>query len=97
LRRKIFALGRNFTLPKHPRPSDFEVEISEADVQVIFILTRRRYIFHRFVDRKDIIEFGRLSPDPQVAHAKQSGTGVYLAPEVRAMAFRLASEALRRT
>jgi hypothetical protein len=91
------ALGRNLTLPKHPRPADFEVEISEVYVQVIFIPTRSRYIFRRFVDRKDIIEFGPLSPDPLVAHTAHSGTGAYLAPEVRAMAFRLASEALTRT
>jgi hypothetical protein len=84
-------------LPRHPRPTDFEVQISEADIQVIFIPTGSRYIFHRFVDRKDIIEFGPLSPDPVVAHTAQSGTGAYLTPEVRAMAFRLASEALRRT
>jgi len=84
-------------LPKHPCPSDFEVQISEADIEVIFIPTRSRYIFRRFVDRKDIIEFGPLSPDPLVAHTAQSRTGVYLAPEVRAMAFRVASEALRRT
>ena len=84
-------------MPKHPRPADFEVEISEVDVQVIFIPTRSRYIFHSFVDRKDIIEFGLLSPDTLVAHATHSGTGAYLAPEVRAMAFRLASEAVRRT
>jgi hypothetical protein len=84
-------------LPKHPRPSDFQVQVFEADIEVIFIPTRSRYIFHRFVDRKDIIEFGPLSPDPLVTHTAQSGTGAYLAPEVRAMAFRLASEASRRT
>jgi hypothetical protein len=84
-------------LPKHPRPSDFEVQISEADIEVIFIPTRSRYIFRRFVDRKDIIEFGPLSPDPLIAHTARSGTGAYLAPEVRAMAFRLALQALSRT
>jgi hypothetical protein len=84
-------------LQKHPRPSDFEVQISEAYIQVIFIPTRSHYIFRRFLDHKDIIEFGLLSPDPQVAHTAQSGTGVYLAPEIRAMAFRLASEALSDT
>ena len=84
-------------MPKHPRPSDFEVQISDANIEVIFIPTHSRYIFHRFVDRKDIIEFGPLSPDPLVAHTAHSGTGAYLAPEVRAMAFRVASEALRRT
>jgi hypothetical protein len=82
-------------LQKHPHPSDFEVQISDAYIQVIFIPTRSHYIFRRYVDHKDTIEFGPLSPDPQVAHTAQSGTGAYLAPEVRAMAFRLASEALR--
>jgi hypothetical protein len=70
---------------------------SEAYIEVIFSPTRSYYIFRRFVDHKDIIEFGPLSPDPQVAHTAQSGTGAYLAPEVRALAFRLASEALSGT
>jgi hypothetical protein len=54
----------------------------------------------RLVDPVDIAEFGPLSPDPQIRHAERQsgekgGTGNYLSPEVRAIAFRLASEAAR--
>jgi hypothetical protein len=82
---------------KQPAESDFEVEISEAAVEVIFKPTSSHYTFSRFVVRKDILEFGPLSPDPRIWHAGRSGdTGNYLAPEVLATAFRLASEAARR-
>jgi hypothetical protein len=82
---------------KQPAESDFEVEVSEAAVEVIFKPTSSHYTFSRFVDRRDILEFGPLSPDPRIRHAGPSGgTGNYLPPEVGAMAFRLASEAARR-
>ena len=82
---------------KHPTVSDFEVRTSEVVVEVIFKPTASHYTFSRFVDHKDIREFGLLSPDPHVRHAGPGGnTGNYLAPEVRAMAFRLASETARR-
>jgi hypothetical protein len=82
---------------KHPKETEFEVKASETAIEVLFKPTSSHYTFSRFVDRKDILEFGPLSPDPHIAHARRSGnTGNYLAPEVLAMAFRLASEAVRR-
>jgi hypothetical protein len=97
----IVAVGNDAatepSLQKSPTESDFEVKPSEAAVEVIFNPTNSHYIFNRFVDQKDIVEFGPLSPDPRVRHAGPSrDTGAYLAPEVRAMAFRLALEAARR-
>jgi hypothetical protein len=83
---------------KHPIQSDFEVRISETAVEVIFKPTNSHYTFNRFANPKDVLEFGPLSPDPRIRHAGRRGdVGHYLAPEVRAMAFRLASEAVRRT
>jgi hypothetical protein len=82
---------------KHPSGFDFEVKTSEAAVEIIFKPTSSHYTFDRFIDHKDIVEFGPLSPDPRIRHTGPSGnTGAYLAPEVLAMAFRLASEAARR-
>jgi hypothetical protein len=82
---------------KHPTESDFEVRTSETDIEVFFRPTSSYYTFNRFVEHKDIVEFGPLSPDPRVRHTGRSGdTGPYRSPEIRAMAFRLASEAARR-
>jgi len=82
---------------RHPTVSDFEVNPSEAAIEVVFKPTSSHYIYTRFVEHKDIVEFGPLSPDPRVRHVGRSGdTGAYRSPEVRAMAFRLASEAAKR-
>jgi hypothetical protein len=82
---------------KHPTESDFEVNISEAAIEVIFKPTDSHYTYTRFIEHKDIVEFGPLSPDPRVRHAGRRGTtGAYRSPEVQAMAFRLASEAASR-
>jgi hypothetical protein len=81
---------------KHPTKKDFEVRISEAAVEVIFKPTNSHYTFNRFADPKDVSEFGPLSPDPHIRHAGRRGdVGNYLAPEVLAMAFRLALETAR--
>jgi hypothetical protein len=92
--------GRNSAILymiKHPTESDFEVRISEDAIEVIFKRTSSQFTYARFVEPKDIVEFGPLSPDPGVRHAGRSGdTGTYRSPEVRAMAFRLALEAARR-
>jgi hypothetical protein len=82
---------------KYPTESHFEVNVSEATIEVVFKPTSSHYIYTRLVEHKDIAEFGPLSPDPRVRHAGRSGdTGPYKSPEIRAMAFRLASEAARR-
>jgi hypothetical protein len=82
---------------KHPTKKDFEVRISETAVEVIFKPTNSHYTFNRFANPKDVVEFGPLSPDPRIRHAGRRGdVGNYLAPEVLAMAFRLALETVRR-
>jgi hypothetical protein len=81
---------------KHPTESDFEVEVSEAAIEVIFKPTRSHFTYTRFIEHKDIVEFGPLSPDPRVRHDGRY-TGTYRPPEVQAMAFRVASEAARRS
>jgi hypothetical protein len=80
-------------MAKHPVESEFEVIPSDGAVEVIFIPTSSRYTFSRLSNRRDIAEFGLLSPDPRIRH---SSTSNYTASEVRYMAFRLASEAARR-
>jgi hypothetical protein len=80
-----------------PTEFDFEVRTFEAAVEVIFKPTSSHYIYTRFVEHKDIVEFGPLSPDPRVRHAGRSDdTGPYRSPEIQAMAFRLASQAASR-
>ena len=81
------------TMAKHLVESEFEVIPSDGAVEVIFIPTRSHYTFSRLSNRRDIADFSLLSPDPRIRHAGQSRSG---APEVRYMAFRLASEAARR-
>lgn len=82
---------------KYPTETDFEVRTSETAVEVFFRPTFSYYTFNRFADRKDIAEFGPLSPDPRLRHASPSGdTGNYPATEVLAMAFRMALEAAMR-
>jgi hypothetical protein len=82
---------------KHPTESDFEVKSSEAVIEVLFKPTSSHYTFTRFIENKDIAEFGPLSPDPRIRRTGPSGdTGPYRSPEIRAMAFRLASDAARR-
>jgi hypothetical protein len=80
---------------KHPTESDFEVKTSEAAIEVIFKPTSSHFTYTRFIEHKDIIEFGPLSPDPRVRQGGRS-SGAYRSPEIRAMAFRLALEAARR-
>jgi hypothetical protein len=80
-------------MANHPVESEFEVMPSDGAVEVIFIPTSSHYTFNRLSNRRDIAEFGLLSPDPRIRHAGQSN---HTAPEVRYMAFRLASEAARR-
>jgi hypothetical protein len=90
--------GASAVPQKLPTKKDFEVRISETAVEVIFKPTNSHYTFNRFAHHKDVVEFGPLSPDPRIRHSgRRDDVGYYLAPEVQAMAFRLASEAVRRT
>jgi hypothetical protein len=92
-----FRFGGWNSVVKQPVESDFEIIPSDGAVEVIFIPTSCHYIFRRIANRHDVAEFGLLSPDPRVRHAERGHTtGNYTAPQIRGMAFRLASAAARR-
>lgn len=83
-------------MSRQPRETDFEITVSETQVAVLFWPTRSLYTFDRFASARDFDEFGPISPDPVVRHASRGGgTRNYLAPEVQAMAFRLAVAAVQ--
>jgi hypothetical protein len=73
---------------KKPNEKDFDVEINEGYVEVIFRPTKSHYSFAVLADRRG------LSQSPDVRHAKTGDTGEYMESEVRDMAFRLASRAI---
>jgi hypothetical protein len=84
-------------MARHLFESEFEVIPSDGAVEVIFIPTSSGYTFSRLSNRSDIFEFGLLSPDPRIRHTgSHTGSSNCTTPEVRYMAFRLASEAARR-
>jgi hypothetical protein len=81
---------------RQPVESDFKVEVLEDAIVVRFWPTRSVFTFNRFTSAKEIAEFGPVSPDPIEQHAsRHGGTRGYNAAEVRAMAFRLATEVAR--
>jgi hypothetical protein len=90
---KLRLPERRPSMTRHPTENQFQVRSSEAAVEVLFWPTGSRYTFERFADPRDIAEFGPLSPGPHVRHGRRGDTGNYLAPEVQAMAFRLALKA----
>ena len=78
---------------RHPIEANFYVDVSEADVEVIFAPTRSRYTYSRLVEA----DLGLLSPNPLVRHAGRNGdTGDYEPEEVQAMAYRVALATARR-
>jgi hypothetical protein len=79
---------------RQPVETDFKVEVLEDAIAVHFWPTRSVYTFARFTNERDIADFGPLSPDPAIQHASRiSGTRIYDAAEVQALAFRLATAA----
>jgi hypothetical protein len=81
---------------RRPVESEFKVEVFKDTVTAYFQPTRSLYTFARFTAERDVAEFGPVSPDPVIQHGSRgTGTGIYDAPEVLAMAFRLAAEAAR--
>jgi hypothetical protein len=77
---------------RHPIESNFYVNISENDVEVIFAPTRSRYNYSRLEASLDL-----LSPTAVVRHTGRTGdTGDYEAGEVQAMAYRVALATMRR-
>ena len=79
---------------KQPIEADFDVQVREGHVEVIFRPTESHISFGILVDPKDIARLGRLSRSANVRHAKTGDTGDYSASEVEAVAFRLASAAI---
>jgi hypothetical protein len=81
---------------RQPVEQDFQVEVSEDKITVRFWRTGSLYAFTRFTTERDIAEFGPVSPDAVVRHVSRvSGTRLYDAADVLAMAFRLATAAAR--
>jgi hypothetical protein len=77
---------------RHPIESNFYVNISESDVEVIFAPTRSRYNYSRLEASLDL-----LSPTAVVQHTGRTGdTGDYEPGEVQAMAYRVALATMRR-
>jgi hypothetical protein len=62
-------------MARHLVESEFEVIPSDGAVEVLFIPTSSHYTFSRLSNRRDIAEFGLLSPDPRVRHASSSNYG----------------------
>jgi hypothetical protein len=80
-------------MSRQPVKSDFKVEVLEDAIVVRFRPTRSVFTFSRFMSVREIAEFGPVSPDPIEQHAsRHGGTRGYNAAEVRAMAFRFATE-----
>jgi hypothetical protein len=74
--------------------ADFDVQVREGHVEVIFRPTHSYFTYGILVDRNDIDRFGPLSLRPDVRHAKTGDTGDYVSSDIEAMAFRLASAAI---
>jgi hypothetical protein len=79
---------------KHPTPSDFTVDVSEAHVSVVFKPSESHYSFGRLADPDDIARYGPLSRSPSVRHGATGDTGDYRPDEVEALAHTLAVKAI---
>jgi hypothetical protein len=79
---------------KHPTPSDFAVDVSEAHVSVAFRPSDSHYSFGRLADPDDIARHGPLSRSPSVRHGPTGDTGDYPPDEVAELAHTLAVKAI---
>jgi hypothetical protein len=79
---------------KHPTPSDFTVDVSEAHVSVVFKPTDSYYSFGRLADPDDIARYGPLSRSSIVRHGASGDTGDYPPDEVAELALTLAVKAI---
>jgi hypothetical protein len=81
-----------------PVENDFEISVSWDAVAVYFRPSGSLYTFRRILTRREIDEFGPLSPDPVVRHdSPRKGTNKYDAAAVLSMAFRLATAVVGRS
>jgi hypothetical protein len=79
---------------KHPTPSDFTVDVSEAHVSVVFNPSDSQYSFGRLADPDDIARYGPLSRSASVRHGATGGTDDYPSDEVAELALTLAVKAI---
>jgi hypothetical protein len=83
---------------RQPFESDFEISASWDAVAAYFRPSGSLYTFRRFLTRREIDEFGLLSPDAVVRHGSpRNGTNKYDAAAVLSMAFRLATAVVGRS
>jgi hypothetical protein len=73
---------------KQPTKADFDVEMDEAGVHVLFRPTESHYDYLVLAD-------GGLSLSPTVWHAKTGDTGDYVSTDVKAMADEVAQTSRR--
>jgi hypothetical protein len=81
---------------KHPTPSDFVIDVTEAHVNVTFNPNGRLYRFGRLADPEDIVRFGPLSRSLET-EAETDDNGEYSEEEVARMAHTLAVKAVTTT
>jgi len=74
---------------KQPTKADFDVEVDDAVVHVVFRPTESYYDYYLLAD-------GGLSRPPIIRHAKTGDTGDYAQSDVEAMAYEVAEAKLRR-
>ena len=73
---------------KQPTEADFDVEVDDAVVHVVFRPTESYYDYYLLAD-------GGVSRPPIIRHAKTGDTGDYAESEVKAMAYEVAEAKLR--
>jgi hypothetical protein len=77
---------------KHPKEEDFDVQVTEAGVDVLFRPTMSRFPYGLSTDPGDIARWGRLSDTRNAT----TDTGEFIWTDVEAIAFRLASAAIEK-
>jgi hypothetical protein len=84
-------------MQRNPVETDFVIEVHPTTIEILFVPTGTWFTFRRFTERKDIIDFGPVSPDARVRWtSRKRDAAPYSAWEVQAIAFRLAFEAASR-
>ena len=78
---------------RHPTPSDFVIDVTEAHVNVTFKPNGRLYRFGRLADPEDIVRFGPLSRGIETNGGTDANVE-YSEEEVARMAHTLAVKAV---
>jgi hypothetical protein len=77
-----------------PTEKDFDVEVQDGGVRVLFKPTESEFAFPLLVDPEDIAKYGPVSRCPNVRHGASGDTGNYDSSEVAAMALAIAQRAV---